>query len=230
MKPTKVSDKIHLMSREEKLAFLALMEEKRKRAFARKPKYTPNAGQAPVHACKAKERFVFSGNGSGKTALLVQEIYYAATGHNTVTGEYTNVPVRMACVVDNSKKITEVIIPEFRKWFDIKEDQEKRNGKAYTTEIIFPTGSNLVFYTAEADVNTFESVMYDYVFVDEPIKWNIYVALKRSLRIKGSPAKFLFCGTALGEAWLRQKIYEPWSKGELKDVECFRAVFPGYVR
>lgn len=210
------------LTKEQKLELLAALEEKRKRDLLRRPKYSPNAGQLPVHECKKDIRFVFSGNGSGKTTLLVNELHWAATGVNPITKENTPVPAKIILVVDNSKKIDEVVLPEYRKWHHLDDDQLKREGKPYTSKIQYRNGSTVSIYSAEADPMTFEGVQATHVFIDEPITRNLYIALRRSLRIKNMPKKMLFSGTAISEAWLRRDIYEPWSKGELQEVECFK--------
>jgi hypothetical protein len=210
------------LSREQKLEMLAALEEKKRRDLLSKPKYIPNAGQLPVHQCIKDLRFVFSGNGAGKTTLLVNEIHAAATGINPWTKEKSPVPAKIILVVDNSKKIDEVVLPEWRNWHLLKPEWLKREGKPYTSKIVYDNGSTISIYSAEADPMTFEGVQATHVFVDEPIPRNLYVALRRSLRIKNMPKKLLFCGTAISQAWLRKDVYEPWSKGEFTEAECFR--------
>ncbi len=210
------------LTREQKLALIAATEERNRRALLRKPKYKPNPGQEPVHTSLKDLRFVFSGNGSGKTALLVNEIIWAMKGFNPITGVRSPVPAKIIVVVDNSKKIDEVLLPELRKWYYIADENLKKEGKPHTSKLLDDNGSACSFYSAEADPMTFEGVQATHVFVDEPISRNLYVALRRSLRIKNMPKKLLFCGTAISEAWLRRDIYEPWSKGELQEVDCFK--------
>ena len=204
----------------QKLAELLL--EKQRRTAARKPTYTPNAGQLPIHMSTAHDRWVLSGNGAGKSCALVHEIYAAGIGKNPWTGQRTKAPCKMILVVDQSRKAEEVILPELRKWFDIPEDWLFKEGKPYISKIKFPNGSTLSVYSTESDPTSFEGVMADYVFCDEPLPYLLYVALKRSLRIKDSPAKFLFCGTPVSQPWIKSMIYDPWCKNELADLDCFR--------
>jgi hypothetical protein len=210
------------LSRDQKLELITALEEKRRRDLIALPQYTPNEGQVPVHLCQSSIRFVFSANGAGKTALLVNEIHWAATGYNPISGLRYPIPAKIIVVVDNSKKIDEVLLPEWRKWNHLPPEWQHREGKPYTSKIIYPNGSTISIYSAEADPMLFEGVQSTDVFIDEPIRRNLYVALRRSLRIKGRQGRMLFCGTAISEAWLRQDIYEPWSKGELPEIECFK--------
>jgi hypothetical protein len=211
-----------LLDRESKIKLILAAQEKQRRTMLTRPVYTPNTGQLPVHLCKKKERFNFSANGGGKSTLLVQEIHAAAMGYNPWTREQTKVPCKIVVVVDNSSKITEVIMPEYKKWFDLPEDSLKRNGKPYISQILYPNGSVLSFYTTEADPGVFEGFMADYAFIDEPVSKQLITGIRRSLRIKGSPGRLLFCGTPIAQPWLRRDVYEPWAKGELPHVECFR--------
>jgi hypothetical protein len=210
------------LSREDKIALIQAAQEKRKRKLLAHPAYNPNAGQAPVHECKAAERWVFSGNSAGKSTLLVNEVMAYARGYNPWTKERYALPARIIVVLDNSRKIEERFIPELRKWHHVEDRWLKRLGKPYTSRIELDNGSTIDFYTQEADPSSFEGIESSFVAVDENIPRSLYVALKRSLRIKGHPCRFLFCGTPVSQPWLRRDVYEPWSKGMLKDVECFR--------
>lgn len=210
------------LNREAKLARLAAIEEKRKRIMRSKPQYVATPGQLKVLACKARNRFNFSGNGGGKTTMLVHEMVAIAKGTDPWKKHTTRVPAKVIVVVDNARKIDERIIPELKKWYEIDDSWLKRLGKPYTSRIEWDNGSVIDFYSADADPSSFEGIEASAVLVDEPIPRTLYIALKRSLRVKGHLNTFLFCGTAISEAWLRREIYEPWVKGELPDTECFR--------
>lgn len=208
-------------NREETLKRITALEEKQRRLRSKRAGYVPTPGQLKILNCTKKNLFNFSGNGGGKTALNVQMAYHAAKGKNPWTGVVTKVPAQIAFVVDTSRKIGERIVPELNKWFDINPDCFEKDGKPYISKYYDPTGSQLHFLTADADPMSFEGVEYDWVFVDEPINRRLYVALKRSLRKKGAANRFIFSGTAITEAWLRKDVFDPWSKGELPDTECF---------
>jgi hypothetical protein len=211
-----------LSTREEKIEQLALIEEKRKRLLRQKPKYVPRPGQFAVLSSKAKNVFNFSGNGGGKSTILVQLAWSICQGVNPWNGTRSKVPAKIIFVVDNARKIEERILPEMRKWFDIPDSFLKRLGKPYTSRIEFDNGSIIDFYSSDADPSSFEGIEASSVLVDEPIPRTLYIALKRSLRIRGHLCSFNFSGTAVSQAWLRTEVYEPWAKGELDDTECFR--------
>jgi phage terminase large subunit-like protein len=210
------------MDKRAKIDRLLALEEKRRRALRAKPVYVPNDGQLPVHLSDSRERWVFSANGTGKTTALCQEVHWAATGYNPITDKYTKAPCKVVMVLDKSDKIGEVFLPEYRKWFDLTEEQCKKNGKPYVVQLNYPNGSVVSFYSAEADPMSFEGFQADFAFADEPLPKPLVTAIRRSLRIKNSPSRLTFFGTAISQAWLRTEVYEPWSKGELLGVECFR--------
>lgn len=210
------------LNREKILERLALIEEKKKRHLKKKDRYIPNEGQLPVHMSSAQERWCLSANGSGKTTALVNEVHWAATGYNPVTKKSTKVPCKIVVVLDKSDKVGEVFLPEYQKWYELKEEQKQRAGKPYVSRIEYDNGSVVSFYTAEADPMSFEGFMADYVFLDEPIPRPLVIALRRSLRLKNSPSKLTFFGTPISQAWIRKEVYEPWAAGNLPHVECFR--------
>lgn len=210
------------MDRQSKIQQILALEEKRKRQLLAKPQYEPTEGQLKVLSSKKRNIFNFSGNGGGKTTLLVNKMMAIARGRDPWSNSITKVPAKIIVVVDNTRKIDERIIPELRKWHHIDEVWLKRLGKPYTARIELDNGSVVDFYSSDADPSSFEGIEASAVLVDEPIPRTLYVALKRSLRLKGHLCLFLFCGTAISEAWLRRDIYEPWAKGELENTDCFK--------
>jgi hypothetical protein len=210
------------LTKKQKLQMLDLIEEKKRRDRLRPNHYTPNSGQASVHASDAVERYVTSGNGSGKTALLANEVIWAAEGYNPVTKKFTRVPARIIVVLDSPAKVSDVWLKELRKWAAIGDDQLHKDGKPYFRRISWQNGSSLTFYFWEQEEMAFESVEADFFVFDEPCPRKHYVALKRAGRTRGRVARYLLGGTPISAAWLRIEVYEPWSRGERPNTECFR--------
>lgn len=218
------------MSREEKLRLYDLLQEKKRRLKAVKRLYKPNEGQLPVHRSPALERYVFAANGGGKTAMAVNEAVWAALGYNPVTDTFTKVPARIIVLLDSPPKVDEVWMPELTKWFNTEDWEFKRgHGRPYVTKIEFPNGSELNFMFQLQDPLAFESIQWSFLVADEPFPRSIYVALKRGGRIKGTEPRMLCIGTPIvgPGAWMRKDVYEPWSKGQRNNTECFR--FTTYV-
>ena len=211
------------LSRSDKLALYDALQEKKRRARLEKPPYNPNPGQLPVHESRALDRFVFTGNGGGKTTLAVQEAVWAAQGHNPITGEFYKVPARIIVVLDNPSKVEDLWLLEMRKWFDVTKWAFRKRGKNYINQIQMPNGSEIIFMFHLQEDLTFEGIEAQNLIVyDEPPPRRVFIALKRAGRTKGHRTRHLMIGTPISAAWLREQIYEPWSKGELPDVECFK--------
>lgn len=210
------------MTREEKLEWLAKVDERERRLRLRKDVYQPNPGQLPVHLCQAKIRLVISGNGAGKTTMGVQEAMWSADGYNPVSDTFISVPRRVVVVLDKPDKVADKWLPEIRKWFHIKEGELKKNGKPYINQIDRPSGSEVKFMFHDQDPLTFESLEADDVIFDEPPPRHVYIALLRGTRNKNKKQRIMIIGTPITGSWLRKEIYEPWARGDLDDTECFK--------
>lgn len=218
MKPKDLSK----LSKAEKLALLDVVAEKETRERGKAANYVPNEGQAAVHGSTAQTRVVFSGNGAGKSALAANEVIWFCKGYNPILDEYTVVPARVIVLLDNPSKITDLWMPELSKWCNFTEDQFHKRGKPFVSQITFPNGSEILFFTHDQGLLTFESIELDYLVADEPPPRQVWVALQRGARKKGTKPRFLLVGTPIAASWLRTDVYEPWSRGELPDTECFR--------
>lgn len=210
------------LNKESKLMKLEALREKKRRLKKQRPQYVPNEGQIGVHNCTKRNRFVFAGNGSGKSCLAVNEVIWAAQGFNPVLNEYTFVPARIAVVLDLPSKVGDVWIPELSKWIEIEEGMFSKEGKPYVSKIRFKNGSVIQFLFHEQGLLAAESIEVDFVVYDEPPSKELFIALQRGGRTKGRQAKFLLIGTPLAQTWLRTDVYLPWMKGELDNAECFR--------
>jgi len=209
-------------SKKEKfLRLQELIEEKKRRLRARKEAFVPHEGQLRVIQSCALEKYLFCGNGFGKTALLVNAVHWAATGINPLTGIVSPVPSKMYLVVDDPSKIAESFLPEYLKWNILEPEQLHKDGKPYVSRITYPNGSQLAIITHEVNLLKVEGVEATHIFFDEPPPRHIYIGLKRGGRIKGRPLEILMAGTPLYQPWLRTDIYKPWTKGDLPHVECF---------
>lgn len=214
--------KLGKLSKKQKLELYDALKAKRDMQTRKPSAYQPNAGQTPVHQSKAKVRAVFSGNGSGKTAMTVQEILWAAEGYNPMLNEYTQVPARVAVVLDRPEKVEQVYLPELKKWRTFKPEQFHKKGKPYYSHITFDNGSEIIFLFHEMEPMAVESLEIDFAALDEPAPRHIYVGLRRGGRKKHTQARYLLVGTPIAGSWMRTDIYEPWTRGELPDHECFR--------
>lgn len=219
MKLTK--EQLSKLSKEEKVKLLELIQEKKRRDFERKPKYEPHDGQLRAHLSQADERYVFSGNGWGKSAFLVNEMHAAASGFNPWKNENTPVPAKICLLLDSPEKI-EDILTEYRRWNLLPPDWCHKRGRHAINHIEYPNGSTITVLTHDVNPLKLEGSQWDVILCDEPPPKHVFTSLFRGGRIKGRKLKTLLCGTPITAAWLRTSVYEPWSKGELPGVECFR--------
>lgn len=218
-----ITDNLNKYTKEQKLRLLDLIKEKKRRLRDRKAVYKPNAGQLPVHKSAARERFVLSGNGAGKTAMSINEAIWAVQGYNPFWEKFTHVPARVIVLLDSPSKVADLWLPELQKWYNLDiEKQCDKAGKPYYSKIHFANGSEILFMFHNQEAPLFESIEADYIIADEPFPRHVYVALKRGLRKKHSNPKILCVGTPITGSWIRQELYEPWSKGQRKDIEFFR--------
>jgi len=213
------------LTRDEKEKLLMALQEKKRREKLTSSKYLPNDMQTLVHldANKFRERWVLSGNGAGKTTLLVQEAWWQAQGNNPITKQNTKVPAHIVFLLDSPSKIEAKILPEIKKWFHLEPNQLAKKGKPHISEISFKNGSQITFFFHQQDALIFEGLdNISMLIADEPPPRHAYVGLFRGLRDKSITPKVLVAGTPIGQSWIRQEVYEPWSKGDRPDTNCYR--------
>jgi hypothetical protein len=213
-------EQLSSLSRDEKLKLLELVEEKKRREFEARTPFVPHAGQLRILKSKARERYLFCGNGFGKSTILVNEVHWAATGFNPLTEEHTPVPAKIFLVLDTPEKI-EDFIEEYRNWNPLPDSQLHKRGKANYSAITWPNGSTLTVFTHEVGDLKAEGSQWTHGFFDEPPPRSLYISLYRGGRKKGRPIKILLAGTPVKAAWLRTDVFEPWKEGLLPWAECF---------
>jgi len=218
MKP----EQLARLSQKEKLELLDAIEERRRRARLRPGSFKPHREQLEVLQDDSEERFVFCGNGWGKTAMLGNQALAWADGRDPWKDSFTSVPCTIIVVLDLPDKVEKVWLKELRKWAIIPEESLKKHGRPYVTEITRPNGSSIQFMFHEQGELAFESIEPDFVIFDEPPPRHIYVGLIRGQREKDKVPKLLLGGTPLAAPWLRTEVYEPWIKGARAGTKCFR--------
>ncbi len=211
------------LSKDQKLALLDALEEQKRRDRLKKNQFVPTPKQLAVIDSDALEKYLFCGNGFGKTCVLVNWIEWAAKGWNPITKKTTPVPSVIYLVVDDPSKIDQKIIPEYRKWFDLPEERLHKDGKPHISRISYKNGSVVHILTHEVNLLKLEGVEMTHIAYDEPPPRHVFLGLYRGGRIEGRPLQILMAGTPLYQAWLRTDIYEPWVDGdaEFQDIECF---------
>ncbi len=186
--------------------------------------YTPNVIQDSVHKSPKFIRCLFSGNGVGKTTACINEAIWTNVGTHPHR-ETARLPNTVIIVLDDASKSDSVYVMELKKrrWYDVTRLEFDKKGKAYTQEIRFPNGSNIVFMSHQMDEEKFESIQASAVIFDEPPPRKLYIALMRGQREKDMKPWIIFAGTPRGRhaPWMYDELYEPWENGTDPDIECF---------
>lgn len=207
-------------TREQKEQFLVALEEKKRRDIDARPSFKPHDGQMRVVKSTALERYLFCGNGFGKSTILVNEVHWAASGFNPVTGATGLVPAKICLILDTPEKIDDFLL-EYRKWNKLEPEWLLKKGKPYFSFIAYPNGSTVTVLTHQVEPLKLEGSQWTHIFADEPPPKAVFTAVFRGGRIKGRACKVLLAGTPITAAWLRTDVYEPWVEGKSPEVECF---------
>ncbi len=173
------------LTKKQKLELLDAIEEKKRRARNTPGNFVPHPGQLKILQDTSEERFVFSGNGFGKTALLANQALAWLRGFDPWKQIHNRVPSRVIVVLDRPEKVDEAWLPELRRWATIRDDQLKKHGKPYYTEICFDNGSSLVFKFHDQEALTFESIEAEYIVFDEhraTFMWPSFAVLERKIQ------------------------------------------------
>jgi hypothetical protein len=214
-----VKDRYEGLTREQKIARIEALKEKKRRLLKAKPTYTPHEGQLKAHHDKRFIRIVTPGNGWGKSTWAEQEAWYAATGFNPITGERTRVPSKIIVLLDAPTKVKDVWLPGLRKWFDLDGECElKKNGKPYVEEVHFKNGSMIQFMFHEQQEMIFEGIEFDYLFADEPFPRHCWIGLIRGMRKIGTKPKIVIIGTPIGQPWIYNDLVKPALEGLRDDI------------
>lgn len=209
------------LSKAEKLKLLDLVERKKQIKKEQRKAFTPHEGQRAIAIDKSKIRILVCGNGFGKTAYGVNEVLWRASGGNPITGLNSKVPAKIIVVLDSPQKVTDVWLPEIKKWYPLTEDQLHKQGKPFISMLTFLNGSEVRFMFHLQEELAFESIEADFVVFDEPPPRQVWVALMRAGRKKGSDPKYLLLGTPIAQPWLRE-YYVEWEKGKYPDTQFFK--------
>src|SRR4051812_46458102 len=182
------------LSREEREALLLALEEKKRRAIVAKPQFKPHPGQLKVITSPALERYLFCGNAFGKSTVLVNEVHWAATGFNPITGVRTPVPAKICLILDTPEKIDD-FLREYRNWNALPAEWLSKKGKPHFSFIEYDTGSTVTVLTHQVEPLKLEGSQWTHIFADEPPPQSVFNAVFRGARIKGRPARVLLAGT-----------------------------------
>lgn len=170
-----------------------LLQEKEKRVRDNPARgYIPNG--------KAEEFIKMIGANTAFVSMLVgaNSVGKTATGANIVTNivfglqsDYFQLPIfqewpylKKGRIISDPTTLKEKIIPELRKWFPANESkripdavyEEAKDGKNYVSKFRTNTGWEIDLMSNEQDVKEFESVDLGFVWIDEPMPKDRFMA------------------------------------------------------
>jgi len=104
----------------------------------------------------------------------------------------------------------------------------KNNNQGHPTTIYWRTGSVTHLMTAEQKDKEFEGTTVGWCWMDEPMRRNIFIAVKRGMLTTGGHL-WMTC-TPLDEPWIYEELYIPGKEGTNPDIMCFEGSSDENVR
>lgn len=201
----------------EELLHSLLMKE---RLLLENKKFVPNEGfQERFYRSRKRLRFCFAGNQSGKTTVGARELRDLALGVHP----YKKVRVPNISFIVSGQGfqtgIVKTIVPKLREISGLSDIKRiKNNSQGIPVEIQWKNGSITHLMSTDQDDMSFEGTTFDFGWIDEPVRRDIFVGLWRGVMARGG--MIFFTGTALEEPWLYDEIYLKWKNGDPL-IECF---------
>lgn len=196
-----------------------LLEEQKKRQEENLcKKYIPNVKcEKFIKNVGENKHFInlFSAaNGVGKTTVGVNIIANICFG---VQNDYFNYELfkkfpylKRGRIISDPTTLKEKIIPELKKWFPSNRYkvtyETKKEGKSYESKWVTDTGFEFDLMSNEQDAKEFESVDLGWLWPDEPIKKDIYLASIARMRRGG--LVFWTMTPLAYSAWIKDDIYD----------------------
>lgn len=169
---------------------------------------------------RARTRLVTVGNKGGKTFIAAYEAAcYALGEHPYKRVRVPNVGVIVTALAFD-EGMEKVIIPTLEKVVgsrDIVRIKKSTQGRAQKIE--WRGGSVTHLMSAEQKDKEFEGSVLDWAWIDEPLRRNIFVALKRGMLTTGGHI-WMTC-TPLDEPWIYEDLYMKGVSGKHSEIEVF---------
>ena len=116
--------------------------------------------------------------------------------------------------------IEKVIVPKLKEVVGTKDLKKVIcNNTGTPVKAIWRNGSVTHFMSAEQDDKVFEGMTVDYMCVDEPVRREIFIAMKRGL-MKTNGICWFAC-TPLDEVWMYEELYIPGKHKRDPDIHVF---------
>ena len=182
-----------------------LIEMKRelaRRKSSKKAKYYIPNGKAEdfinlVGADKCFVSMFIGANGVGKSCIganIVTNICYGVQSDWFKKPLFEKFPyLKQGRIISDPTTLREKIVPELKKWFPENESKnfptanykENKGGKSYTVKFTTNTGHTFDLMSTEQDLKEFESVDLGWVWIDEPLPKDKFLATIARMRRGG---------------------------------------------
>jgi hypothetical protein len=184
-------------------------EKERRNKETRLNRFKPTAKQQEVLNSDAQILGFVGPNQTGKTHLGVAWILAAALGKQPWNNKLTVEPPTANLIIgtDFVNHIAGVVIPKIYELLpesSVSGVERMQNG---TISVIrFKNGSFIKMGSNEQEVEKFEGATHHRVWIDEPIRENVWHAVRRGLIAKKGRA--LFTMTPLSQPWIFEDLYQ----------------------
>lgn len=203
--------------KEELLKKLQQLELKKKET--RLDTFEPHVGQERFLKSTSRIRMLTSGNGWGKTTLLIIELLWTHLKKHPYQ-DCTN--VRHSWLICSGYDKVEDYWNEIKKWCPPSQLPETdKLGTSSIRRLKWKNGDFTTFYSQDTDPNRFEGTNYHKLFIDEPPTRNIWIAAMRGLRSSPDWSIVLAMTAWQAEAWLYEDLYLPGIMKKDPNVEVF---------
>ena len=170
--------------------------------------FKPHKGQKDFLESPKTIRALFSGNGFGKSTVLVIDLIYA----HLELHPYRNT---------SNVRATWLLLPGFDKaedyWSEIKRwcppsqlPKLNKMGTSAIKRLEWPNGSTTTFYSFDQDPQKLEGTNIDALYIDECPPRSLWIAAYRGLR-NNKDYYVVMASTPISEPWLYEEIYQPWA-------------------
>lgn len=184
--------------------------------------------QTRFHCSNAVGRYISGGNRAGKTtAAVVEAIWWASDTHPHLKRpvEWGRGPLSLRfVVVDVSKGIEQIVLPELRRWIPdsylVDGSWEKSWDKANFI-LTFQNGSTIDFVTWGMETKKLGGVKRHLVIFDEEPPQSAFN--ETLMRLMDYGGRWIIAGSPVeGMTWSFDYLWEPSVEGKLPGVETFQ--------
>jgi hypothetical protein len=184
-------------------------------------RFVPHTGQLDYLFSQKRITAVFSGNGWGKTTMLVIRLILAH--HPELWDSFKPLfpkgfkpqehPVGQGWFLISGFDKVEDYWNEIKRWCPpSKLPTPSKMGTSAIKRLEWNNGTVTTFYSFDQDSQKLEGSNIDALFLDECCPRALWIAAYRGLR-NNKNYFIIIAGTPISEPWLYEEIYQPWANG-----------------